>query len=306
MNREFILDFMKEDNYPEEAVAEFDRVIGVLKDKGKEPLMDRLREKYIASEDKGLGYYVEQMDALAEETNISTYTLQEVFIVSCMDELHDRYAAAGIEDEIYRQGAADLTAKLLECKEVKGVWGTFVCTWNGGMFSMNRFALGRFQYEKSDWPYERYEKNGIVIEKGEPLYYIHIPSLPVPLTDEVRYDSYRKAYDFLIRRRGLSGPLKCRCCSWLMYKEMQNFLPPTSNILKFQRDFDIVYSNDTEKFGDAWRVFGHWADGDVKDYPQDTSLRKAYAQRLLSGKPAGNGTGVLIFDGEKLLNNDWD
>ncbi|MBQ9879532.1 MAG: hypothetical protein IJM45_03760, partial [Clostridia bacterium] len=184
MNREFILDFMKEDNYPEEAVAEFDRVIGVLRDKGKEPLMDRLREKYIASEDKGLGYYVEQMDALAEETDISTYTLQEVFIVSCMDELHDRYAAAGIEDEIYRQGAADLTAKLLECKEVKGVWGTFVCTWNGGMFSMNRFALGRFQYEKSDWPYERYEKNGIVIEKGEPLYYIHIPSLPVPLTDE--------------------------------------------------------------------------------------------------------------------------
>ena len=35
MNREFILDFMKEDNYPEEAVAEFDRVIGVLMDKGK-------------------------------------------------------------------------------------------------------------------------------------------------------------------------------------------------------------------------------------------------------------------------------
>lgn len=94
------------------------------------------------------------------------------------------------------------------------------------------------------------------------------------------------------------------CGSWLLYEGHREFLPGNSNILRFMDDFDIIRSADKEKFGDGWRVFGKYSNGPVDDLPEDTSIRRAFKQRLQQGKPTGYGYGVFFFDGERYSANN--
>ena len=66
-------------------------------------------------------------------------------------------------------------------------------------------------------------------------------------------------------------------------------------------DFEIFDSSEHEGFGDDWRVFGHYTDFPLEEWPEDTSLRKAYKKWLTDGNPTGHGCGVIVFDGEKIL-----
>ncbi|MBR5619688.1 MAG: hypothetical protein IKW76_08130, partial [Clostridia bacterium] len=81
------------------------------------------------------------------------------------------------------------------------------------------------------------------------------------------------------------------------------FLPPQSNILKFMDCFDIISSADSEVFNDKWRIFANYKDAEPADLPRDTSLRRAFADRLLAGGKTGSGWGIFFFDGEKILKN---
>ena len=62
----------------------------------------------------------------------------------------------------------------------------------------------------------------------------HIPSSGIPLTDEVRLDSYKKAYEFFKDYRREDGLMIFECGSWLLWDGYKEFLPAKSNILKIQ------------------------------------------------------------------------
>ena len=163
---------------------------------------------------------------------------------------------------------------------------------------MTRFGLGRFQFEETGFDADYYEKCGVVLKRGDKVYNFHIPSAG-PLTDEKRIDSYKQAYQFFGGKDG--EPMAFVCGSWLLYDGHREFLPENSNILRFMDDFDIIRNQEREKFSDGWRVFGRYSDGPVDDLPEDTSIRRAFKQRLQQGKPTGYGYGVILFDGEKIL-----
>ena len=114
-------------------------------------------------------------------------------------------------------------------------------------------------------------------------------------------DSYRKAYDYFC---GDSGePLICMCLSWLIDPVNREILPPTSHFNTFADDFDIVGSVEDEGgFVNAWRVFGADADKDPAEWPERTSLQRAFKKHKLSDGKFGYGIGFLIFDGEKIVN----
>ena len=73
------------------------------------------------------------------------------------------------------------------------------------------------------------------------------------------------------------------------------------NIRKFLRDFELVYSVETDNFDDIWRVFGRYSKLPYNELPRDTALRKAYAEWLCSGHKSGVGLGLFAFDGEKII-----
>ncbi len=81
-------------------------------------------------------------------------------------------------------------------------------------------------------------------------------------------------------------------------KKHEEFLSPTSNILDFPQDFDI-FASYAERPVPPRRIFGKHC----THLPRDTSLRRAYADWLLTGHTCGFGHGMILFDGEKIVNN---
>lgn len=298
---EYLEEFMRLLELPEEARP-------VLADAGKR-LMDghgeelgRLCRAFMDNLDGGTDEVYEQLDRLAEASGVHSYTASFVFLAWCAQELEQKYRERGISMEIFRETMMDLRCKLMECRTVRGIWGTFVRGWYPDFYACKRFAFGRLQFEFDGFRADSYSAGGITVRKGDRVINMHIPSAG-PLTKELREDSYRRAYSFY-KSSFPDGPIPFACSSWLLYPEHDRFLPEGSNIVSFLHDFDIVRSEQTEEFSDSWRVFGDAAGKPPAELPRDTSLRRAYADWLQAGGKTGYGYGVFLFDGVNFIRRD--
>ena len=301
---EFADGFMAHYAYPALAVNEFDRIFARFEtepDFAAETA--QTVEGYMFPTADGMDEALARLAAAAEKFGENEYTLDFVFVLCCLPVLKVRYAEAGIGEDIFYNTCDDLRCKLGECIECNGVPGTFVASWYNGILAMEIFGLGRFEYELWIHDEEEYAPAcGKVLRYGDPVINFHIPSSGVPITDEARYDSYKKAYEFY-KDKLVDGVAIFRCNSWLLYPGHREFLPQNSNILRFMDDFDIVSYKVWPELGDLWRIFGRYAENSPDELPTDTALRRAYAERIRSGGDLGKGFGYIIFDGEKILNN---
>ncbi len=300
---DFLFDFMDRYNYPEIAKTEFTRVMRRLDDEkafGDE--VDEAVNTYMNNDDAELNDALAKMTAIAEKYNENEYTMHFIFLLNIMPILKQRYLDNGYSEELFYDGADDLRCKLLECIKCKGVPGTFVASWNHGFLKMQRFALGRFQYEHRtyDEDFDFTTSCGKVLKDGDLMINFHIPSSGISLTDDVRLASYKKAYNFY---KDLFPDGKVVFCvhSWLLFPKNSEILPPTSNIIRFLNDFEIVSWEEKDEFGDAWRIFGADADKAPEDLPRNTSLERSFADWLIAGKKTGAALGVFVFDGEKIV-----
>lgn len=241
----------------------------------------------------------EKVDELAELINEHKYTVNFVLLINCTKPLLAKYKKENISEEIYWNTILDLKSKLIECKENYDIWGTFVESWFQGFFKMNRFALGRLQFENSDFCCDMYENHGITLFDSEYVVGMHIPSNQGPLTYEARLDAYRKACHFF-KDKFKDQRYGIFCChSWLLYPDNQNILPEKSNISDFLRDFEPLEITWTYDFGDQWRVFGVKNNRKpVDELPQNTSMQKAYVEWFKKGKKPGTAYGIVIYDSE--------
>ena len=89
------------------------------------------------------------------------------------------------------------------------------------------------------------------------------------------------------------------CSSWLLDPWNLTVLNPASNLAAFIGDFEIVSSHLYDGYGDLWRLFDCNYTGDPAALPRDSSLRRAYADRVARGEPTGSGRGFFrMRDGE--------
>lgn len=294
--RPLVKDFMERLNYVPEART---CVMGVetrlLRDEEYGNAFESAVNDYM-SRPENIRAKLEELKAMAQEHSENEYTLDLVFVIHCFLILHERYQAAGIPEEIFWATADDTRCKLNECIEYKNVAGIFVAWWYDWWFSMKRFALGRFQYEYGV-PYKGDElvlPCGYVVKPGTEYVNFHIPSSGIPLTDEVRLDSYRRAEEFYKDKFG-GGPVLLGVNTWLYYGEHPKFLPAGSNILKFMSDAFIYRSDDGKGFSCAWRVYGPYANLPPEEWPENTGLRRAYKQWVLNGGTGGEGRGFIVM-----------
>ncbi len=301
---EFYRTLMKKLELPEEAENEFTAVVK-LADKnlqfGRE--MDKLIMRFMFPKAHDIRRFLEKLAPISQAYSINENTLQFVFLLLSAETLSKRYVKQGIADEIFYDTIKDLKYKFDECMVCKGYYGTFVPHWFEEFYRLDRFCLGRFQYEHTDTDREIVTPGGFKIKKGTKVLFLHIPSGGAPLTDEVRMASYKKAYDFYKNTAFVkNGVIIFVCHSWLLYKEHYKFLPQNSNILKFMNDFYIYdqYVSDIKE--DLWRIFGKQDKLPYNELPEDTSLKRAYKNWLLEKDETGGGVGVIVFDGEKIIN----
>ncbi len=296
---EFLNRFMKELDFPAEAQEYLGEVNIQLGENIRNDFLQMTCQFMKEDSKTGLSIISGKLDDIAAKMHLSNYTLHLLFLLYCAQPLMDCYKKQDIPLDIYWDSMRDLTYKLLECKEVYNVWGTFVMEWFEGFYRTERFALGRFQYERIAFPFDEYKKGDMVIRKGDTVYNIHIPSSG-SMPKELRMASYQKAYAFY--RDELDGkPMAIVCHSWLLYPENRSIFPPCSNLLDFMNDFAIIKRETSDEFSHAWRIFGKKYNGSTEGLPRKTSLQKAFLNWIERGNPVGNGFGVLLFDGEKLV-----
>lgn len=228
------------------------------------------------------------------------YTVNFLILLNCTEPLLDEYKKAGISEDVYWNTLFDLKAKLLECKEVHNIWGTFVENWFLKFYKLERFGLGRFQYEFYKFTKKSYKKHGVSLKPGDFAITMHIPSHSQSLTYDVRMESYKRAYEFFADKLQ-NGKAIFTCDSWLMYPDNCKILPETSNMCDFLHDFDVIDFSVKKEFKDAWRVFGADAKKPASQLPRNTTMQRCFAQWLEKGNSTGVGYGVLIFDGDRIL-----
>lgn len=247
-----------------------------------------------------------------KEMGVHRYTLELLVLICCWETLRDRYEKRGYPVEIFRNSVRDLGAKLRECKEIYGVSGTFVGAWNDRFLNVTRFALGRLQFELSEYPLEKeYTEGGWTVRKGDPVINIHIPSTG-PLRREDADESFALAESFFRgelfegigcaggfpRERIPEGPAVFVMDSWLLDPDLMELLPD-GNMKEFVTRFSVQASEKNEIFADGWRVFGSEWRKSPEELPRRTKLQRAIADYLQKGGKLGSGYGIFIRNPQK-------
>ncbi len=239
---------------------------------------------------------LEDTKTIALKNDICEYSAYMLLLLCMGSELHKRYIQKGVEDKIFYDTMADLRYKLEECRLVRGETGTFVPQWYRGFFEMRIFALGRLQFEINRTWFDC-TVDGVDITKGTKVLSVHIPRTNTRLDHSLVIDSYRQAAHFF--KEEFDENIIFICNSWLLYPWNRAILKDGSNLAQFYDDFTVVQSGEYQNYSEVWRLFDCLYDGNPDNLPNDTSLRRAYIERIKSGLPIGHGTGVILCD--KLL-----
>ncbi len=302
MDRGFFNLFLEKTKFPQAAKEELLKAFGVIQSNYAMEFL-AMAEEYADG-----GFYEakvkHRIDELQAISFINSFTLWAVLLIHTAKRTLKLYGQMGRDEELFWDTFTDMRYKALECKEVKGVWGIFVAEWYRKFFTGDIVKLGRLEFENNHYYYDLpYSFKDVQLFKSESIAVksVHIPGAPEPFDKEARLDSYRKAYEFF-KDELKGGPMICICHSWLLYPEYKGILSPKSNIVSFMGDFDVFASHDQEHFEDGWRVFADKSHLPHKKLPENTSLQRAFKNHLINEGKVGCGYGVLIFDGEKIIN----
>ncbi len=227
------------------------------------------------------------------------YTINALFVIECMPFLLEKYNKQSISQEIFINSMKDLKYKLDETKRVDGIFGIEPIFWYERFLDMRRFAFGRLQFNVAEFEHEDTTVNGYTVKKGDFVLACHIPSAG-PLKPEMCEQSFKMAYEFF-KDRVSGGILPVTCQSWLLYPPYKSVFGETFNTADFMRNYEIIKTEETEKFKDAWRVFSMHFDGDVKKLPKETTMQRNFINYIEKGGSFGVGAGLALLDGKSVI-----
>lgn len=239
----------------------------------------------------------EYLQDASNRSGIARETVDMVLLLMAIEPLKKKYQENNLPEQLMWETMMDLTCKLLECKNVRGIWGTFVPGWFKGFYVLDRFKLGRLEYEKVPFRLDKYQG----WKKGDTVINCHIPSAG-PLAREAVMDSLRYAHDFY-KDTLKDGVMLLTCHSWLLYPgHYEHVFPEGSNLQKFYELFTNVGWNYQKDNGDFWRIFNvDYSPEVLNRVPTDTTLRRNLLNYVKNGNQMGDGLGIILFDGEKII-----
>ncbi len=220
----------------------------------------------------------------------------EMLTVFCLSrEAEKRMLARGVEKEIIHDTFYDFFLKNWETKYMCGVAGTVFWDWHCRFLDGKIYALGRLQFEITEFNADRYEKDGRTVRRGDRVLSIHIPRVNAPFDPLSCSASIERARRFFAKKFGFCD-LPFVCSSWLLYPLNKQILPPTSNIVQFTDRFDILYVIDypDDKTPVYAFLFGVGGGVALSDLPRYSSLQRAYVEHLQKGGHTGYGYGVFF------------
>jgi len=210
----------------------------------------------------------------------------------------------GVADTVSWMTLADLGRHVGLYRRRNGRTGFDGQFWLGLHFRGELFALGRLQflpYRLRTGPggplfwYETdaVERLGAGFRPGDPALSVHIPEAG-PLTPAACEESFRTAKVFFADHFPDLDYRIVTCTSWLLDEQLARYLPPTSNIVRFQRRFELV-PGAQDADDDVFRfVFGKVPDS-INDVTPRTALESAILRHLRAGAHWHMRTGWLTL-----------
>lgn len=291
--RAYLTQFFEKFDYAPEDRDFFLRAYDGIAENGRlNDRFEKILRAYVSDGKMSFEEPIADMAVISEEAGIHVYTGNFLMFVCLSETLLRYYRETGVEERIWHTSLCDLKWKLAECKSVYGIPGTFVPGWYGKFFRMERFGFLKQQFEIARFGYH-YEKDGVILTPESRVLKTHIPRTGTRLDRESVTGAYEAGGAFFRDKFGVS-PAVFVCDSWLLYPWNKEVLSPESNLYAFISDYDILKVHEFEDYSEVWRLFDVRYDGDVNRLPQDTSLRRAYADRIRRGEKIGAAYGVRV------------
>lgn len=231
-------------------------------------------------------------DDIAQILGLREYTTHLMVYICLTKQLLQNYKEREIDVQIFYKTVCNLRYKLQECKQVKGVRGTFSGGWLSGFFNMKRFALGRLEFEVAELEFD-YNKNGIMLPKGTKVINTHIPQTGEPIDKQSCDDSFRRAKEFF--KNEIGNICAFICVSWILYPENINIFEKHTNMYRFHTEFDALNTITFKDHPELWRLFGT-EEKNPDRLPADTSVRRNFIKYIKNGGKTGSTYGIKIFD----------
>lgn len=217
---------------------------------------------------------------------VSDHHLQWIlsFYLKLSLEVYEEYQKRGISEKIFDDTFYDITIWCEECHRKYGYYGLEEAGWIAFSLKMKLFRLGRLQFEPMVLSEEMAGKTG-TLRAGTSVLNVHIPA-----GEKLDFAECQKSFEQAEQFFGNTYEAYV-CDSWLLSPVLRELLPEASNIVRFQKLFEVVKVHN--RFPQAeQRIFQDIRD-DKENYPENTSLQRKAKQYILKGKKLGIGIGFF-------------
>jgi hypothetical protein len=245
---------------------------------------------------------VRPMPALPMELGARARCFWIVVFLAAVADIRRWHRAHGVSDQISADTLADVGRHVRLFRERNGFTGLDTQWWLSLHFRGALFGIGRLQYQPFHlqtglagplfWYAEAAAaERGPGFKRGDPVLGLHIPEAG-PLTSRACADSFREAAAFFNEHFTEYSAAIAVCTSWLLDDQLLAYLESDSNIVAFQRRFELVPGWRESDASAFHFVFGTTADA-IDTLDPRTTLERAIVQHVRSGAHWGLRTGWL-------------
>ena len=197
-------------------------------------------------------------------------------LMRCACDTYEKYKKMRIDDSVFTATMKFCTRFLEEHKKIYGAYAFTWAWWFPRQLALQEFRIGELEYE--------------FISSDERKIYIHIPS-DANLTPSAVRSSLDRFQEFLSNYFPDWIGTDWYCESWMLSPALAGLLPDDSNLLQFQKLFDVI-STDYESMAVLDWVFP--GEGpELENLSEKTSLQKKLKEFLISGQKFGWAEGIL-------------
>ncbi|MGH7855920.1 MAG: acyltransferase domain-containing protein [Candidatus Binatia bacterium] len=190
------------------------------------------------------------------------------------------YASRGIPEDVMWDTLQDVALAVESYRTRHGRAGFDSAFWFAQHFRARTFRLGRLLFNV--WQVVFDPGPGAGFEECDPAVGVHMPAYG-RLEPQACDESFERARAFF---PGYFSEITfgvMTCASWLLDPQLAEYLPETSNIVRFQHRFELARSWTAGDDAVVRFVFGY-EPSSIDDLPQRTTLERAIVGHLRAGR----------------------